>query len=51
MSQNIEVLEKLLARAKGEKDNYKIGLVLPGGGMRGVFSGGGNDCATKTGSQ
>lgn len=38
--QSKKVIEKLLKRKNGEKDDAKIALVLPGGGMRGAFSGG-----------
>jgi len=35
------VIERLLARKeKNQKDKYKIGLIIEGGGMRGAFSGG-----------
>ncbi|MDD5693606.1 MAG: patatin-like phospholipase family protein [Patescibacteria group bacterium] len=39
--QDNEVIEHLLARKESKnKDGYKIGLIIEGGGMRGSFSGG-----------
>jgi predicted patatin/cPLA2 family phospholipase len=39
-NQNKKVIERILARKNGAKDNYKIGLIFEGGGMRGQFSSG-----------
>jgi predicted patatin/cPLA2 family phospholipase len=39
-NQNKTVIERILARKNGEKDNYKIGIIFEGGGMRGQFSSG-----------
>lgn len=38
--QSTEVIKKLLARREGKKDNYKIGIIFQGGGMRASFGGG-----------
>lgn len=35
-----KVIERLFDRKRGKTDNYKIGLVIEGGGMRSVFAGG-----------
>jgi predicted patatin/cPLA2 family phospholipase len=35
-----QVIERLLARKKSRNDDYKIGLIVQGGGMRGAFSSG-----------
>lgn len=37
---NKKVIKRLLDRKSGVLDNYKIGLIIEGGGMRGAFSGG-----------
>jgi predicted patatin/cPLA2 family phospholipase len=40
MRRDKQVIERLIERKTGKKDNYKIGLIIEGGGMRGVFGGG-----------
>ena len=40
MNNNQKVIERIISRKNKPEDKYKVGLIIEGGGMRGVFGGG-----------